>query len=307
MTARILIIAGSDSGGGAGIQADIKTVTMLGGHAMTAVTAITAQNTLGVQAVHQIPTDMVLAQIDSVVSDIGVDAVKIGMIGSAETANAVAAYLERLSPLPEREGPGVGRPLSERDTSPKPTHPQPLPSREGSRLPIIFDPVMIATSGSILADAATIAAFTRLMRIATLVTPNLPELAALGGESAIRALGPAVLIKGGHGEGDCVTDRLVTDVAETVWTNSRIETRHAHGTGCTLATGIATGLGQGMTLDTATDRAIAFVRGALAAAPGIGQGHGPMGHALDTIPFYHLLAAKDPDGWDAQAFAARWS
>ena len=280
MTAKSLIIAGSDSGGGAGIQADIKTVTMLGGHAMTAVTAITVQNTLGVQAVHQIPTDIVLAQIESVVSDIGVDAVKIGMIGSAETANAIADYLERLSPLP---------------------------SREGSRLPIVFDPVMIATSGSILANAATIAAFTRLMRIATLVTPNLPELAALGDESAIRALGPAVLIKGGHGEGPRVTDRLVTDVAETVWTNPRIETHHAHGTGCTLATGIATGLGQGMTLDTATDRAIAFVRAALAAAPGIGQGHGPMGHALDTIPFYHLLAATNSDGWDAQAFAARWS
>ncbi|MEG3172342.1 bifunctional hydroxymethylpyrimidine kinase/phosphomethylpyrimidine kinase [Sphingomonas sp. ZB1N12] len=307
MTARILIIAGSDSGGGAGIQADIKTVTMLGGHAMTAITAITAQNTLGVQAVHQIPTDMVLAQIESVVSDIGLDAVKIGMIGSAETANAVAAYLERLSPLPEREGPGVGRPMGERDTSPKPTHPQPLSSVEGRRLPIIFDPVMIATSGSVLADSDTIAAFTRLMRIATLVTPNLPELAALGGETDIRALYPAVLIKGGHAEGPSVTDRLVTDAGEMRWTNTRIETRHAHGTGCTLASGIATGLAQGMTLDDAIDRAIAFVRAALAAAPGIGQGHGPMGHGLDTIPFYHLLAAMDPDGWDAQAFAARWS
>ncbi|RXD03357.1 hydroxymethylpyrimidine/phosphomethylpyrimidine kinase [Sphingomonas sp. UV9] len=291
MTARILIIAGSDSGGGAGIQADIKTVTMLGGHAMTAVTAITAQNTLGVQAVHQVPTDMVLAQIDSVVSDIGVDAIKIGMIGSAETARAVA---DRLTSLFSREGGGP-------DWAPA------FAGEHARRVPIIFDPVMIATSGSILADAATIAAFERLMRIAALVTPNLPELAALGGETAIRALGPAVLIKGGHAEGDQVTDRLVTDVAETVWTNPRIETRHAHGTGCTLATGIATGLGQGLTLDTATDRAIAFVRAALAAAAGIGQGHGPMGHALDTIPFYHLLAAIESDGWDAQAFAARWS
>ncbi|HXH15338.1 MAG TPA: bifunctional hydroxymethylpyrimidine kinase/phosphomethylpyrimidine kinase [Sphingomonas sp.] len=288
MTARILIIAGSDSGGGAGIQADIKTVTMLGAHAMTAVTAITAQNTLGVQAVHQVPTDMVLAQIDSVVRDIGVDAIKIGMIGSAETANAVAAYLERLSPLPEREGPGVGRPLGEPAASPKPTPPQPLPAREGSRIPIIFDPVMIATSGSILADAATIAAFERLMRIATLVTPNLPELAALGGEAAIRNLGPALLIKGGHGEGDHVTDRLVTDDGEFRWTNPRIETRHAHGTGCTLASGIATGLGQGLPLETAVERAIAFVRAALAHAPGLGAGHGPMGHALGTAPFDDL-------------------
>ncbi len=276
MTPRVLIIAGSDSGGGAGIQADIKTVTMLGGHAMTAVTAITAQNTLGVQAVHQIPTDMVLAQIDSVVSDIGVDAVKIGMIGSADTANAVADYLTSMF---SREG---GSP----DWTPAFAGEQ---GREGhhysARIPIVFDPVMIATSGSVLADAATIAAFARLMRIATLVTPNLPELAALGGETALRALGPAVLVKGGHGKGPHITDRLVTDAGETRWTNPRIETRHAHGTGCTLASGIATGLAQGLPLDVAIDRAIAFVRTALASAPGLGAGHGPMGHALGTSPF----------------------
>jgi hydroxymethylpyrimidine/phosphomethylpyrimidine kinase len=276
MTARILIIAGSDSGGGAGIQADIKTVTMLGGHAMTAVTAITAQNTLGVQAVHRIPTDMVVAQIDSVVSDIGVDAVKIGMIGSADTANAVADYLTSLfsreggspdwTPAFAGEQGGAGR-----------HHP--------ARMPLIFDPVMIATSGSVLADSDTIAAFTRLMRIATLVTPNLPELAALGGEAAIRALGPAVLIKGGHAEGPDITDRLVTDAGEIRWTNPRIETRHAHGTGCTLASGIATGLAQGLPLDAAIARAIAFVRAALANAPGLGAGHGPMGHALGNSPF----------------------
>jgi hydroxymethylpyrimidine/phosphomethylpyrimidine kinase len=272
MTAKILIIAGSDSGGGAGIQADIKTVTMLGGHAMTAVTAITAQNTLGVQAVHPIPTNMVLAQIDSVVSDIGVDAVKIGMIGSAETANAVA---DRLTCLVSREG---GSP----DWTPA------FAGEQALRIPIIFDPVMIATSGSVLANADTIAAFERLMRIATLVTPNLPELAALGGEAAVRALGPALLATGGHGESDFITDRLVTGAGETLWTNPRIETRHAHGTGCTLASGIATGLGQGMTLDAAIGRAIAFVRAALAAAPGLGAGHGPMGHALGMSPFDHL-------------------
>src|SRR6185369_10070325 len=143
---RILVVAGSDSGGGAGIQADIKTVTMLGGHAMTAITALTAQNTLGVQAVMPVPAEMVLAQMDSVIGDIGVDAVKIGMIGSAQTAHAVAERLEQLA------------------------------------VPIVFDPVMVATSGSVLADAATIAAFERLMRIASVVTPNIPELAALGGE-----------------------------------------------------------------------------------------------------------------------------
>ena len=286
MIARILIIAGSDSGGGAGIQADIKTVTMLGGNAMTAVTAITAQNTLGVQAVHRIPTDMVLAQIDSVVSDIGVDAVKIGMIGSAATANAVA---DLLTSLFSREG---GSP----DWTPAFAG-EPFAGEQGgggcpqsSSIPIVFDPVMIATSGSVLADSETIAAFARLMRIATLVTPNLPELAALGGESAIRALGPAVLVKGGHGEGPHITDRLVADAGETRWTNPRIETRHAHGTGCTLASGIATGLAQGLSLDTAIERAIAFVRAALANGPGLGAGHGPMGHALGVDPFDQLRA-----------------
>ena len=138
--ARVLVMAGSDSGGGAGIQADIKTITMLGGHAMTAVTAITAQNTLGVQAVHAIPIDIVLAQMASVIEDIGVDAVKIGMIGSAATAHAVADVLEGLD------------------------------------VPVVFDPVMVATSGSVLADSATIAAFERLMRLASVVMPNLPEL-----------------------------------------------------------------------------------------------------------------------------------
>ncbi len=285
MIARILIIAGSDSGGGAGIQADIKTVTMLGGHAMTAVTAITAQNTLGVQAVHQIPTDMVLAQIESVVSDIGVDAVKIGMIGSADTASAVADYLTSLF---SREG---GSP----DWTPAFAGEQGRAGRpHPARIPIIFDPVMIATSGSVLADSDTIAAFTRLMRIATLVTPNLPELAALGGEAAIRGLGPAVLIKGGHAEGPHITDRLVTDTGETRWTNPRIETRHAHGTGCTLASGIATGIAQGLLLDAAIARAIAFVRAALASAPGLGAGHGPMGHALGTSPFDQLKDRQCP-------------
>ncbi len=149
--ARVLIIAGSDSGGGAGIQADIKTVTMLGGHAMTAVTAITAQNTMGVTSIHPIPAEMILAQIDAVVSDIGVDAVKIGMIGSAFAAEQVARRLEQL----KSEQPG---------------------------LPIVFDPVMVATSGSALADDSTIAAFGRLMDVATIATPNLPELNRLTSE-----------------------------------------------------------------------------------------------------------------------------
>ncbi|WP_267378735.1 MULTISPECIES: bifunctional hydroxymethylpyrimidine kinase/phosphomethylpyrimidine kinase [unclassified Sphingomonas] len=249
--ARVLAIAGSDSGGGAGIQADIRTITMLGGHAMTAVTAITAQNTQGVQAAMPVPAEMVIAQIRSVADDIGVDAVKIGMIGSAATAHAVADWLGTM--------PGV---------------------------PVVFDPVMIATSGATLADAATIAAFGRLMRRATVTTPNLPELAALGGEDAVRAQGGAVLVKGGHGAGDRVEDRLIaTDGTQSRWSEARIPTRHTHGTGCTLASGIATGLAQGLTLTAAVERAIGFVRAALAHAPGLGAGHGPMGHAMGRVPY----------------------
>lgn len=244
--ARILIIAGSDSGGGAGIQADLKTVTMLGGFGMTAITAITAQNTLGVQAVHPIPTDMVLAQIGSCISDIGVDAVKIGMIGSADTAIAVA---ERLAAL--------------------------------DNVPIVFDPVMVATSGSLLADDATIAAFERLMAIATVVTPNIPELAALGGDSIAVRFGTHVLAKGGHGEGPMLTDRLLgPDGLLKAWSNSRIDTPHSHGTGCTLASAIATGLGQQLDLVPSIERARQYVREALALAPGFGSGHGPMGAPL---------------------------
>jgi hydroxymethylpyrimidine/phosphomethylpyrimidine kinase len=251
MTPRILIIAGSDSGGGAGIQADIKTVTMLGGHAMTAITAITAQNSLGVQAVLPVPAEMVIAQINSVVSDIGVDAVKIGMIGSAETAHAVADVLA------------------------------------GVRVPIVFDPVMVATSGGVLADDETIAAFGRLMALATVTTPNLPELETLGGEDAFS--NRTLLAKGGHGGGTTIIDRLLVDGAEAHrWTNDRIETRHSHGTGCTLASGIATGLAQGMPLTDAVSRAVDFVRAALAKAPELGAGNGPMGHALGLAPFDEL-------------------
>lgn len=246
MTARVLIIAGSDSGGGAGIQADIKAVTMLGGHAMTAITAITAQNTLGVQGVHPVPTAMVLMQIDSVASDIGVDAVKIGMIGSAETAAAVA---ERLS--------------------------QP----DLAQAALVFDPVMVATSGSVLADAATIDALRALLNRAMVATPNLPELDALGGEEAVLAHGCSLLIKGGHAEGETVIDRLLeTGEGEVArWEAPRIDTKHSHGTGCTLASAIATGLAQGMPLEPAIARARDFVRLSLHGAPGLGAGHGPMG------------------------------
>lgn len=246
MTARVLIIAGSDSGGGAGIQADIKTVTMLGGHAMTAIAAITAQNSMGVQGVHAVPTDMVLMQVDSVVADIGVDAIKIGMIGSAETAAAVADRLAR----PDLAATAV-----------------------------VFDPVMVSTSGSALADAGTIRAFEKLMARATVATPNLGELAALGGEAAVLAHGCALLEKGGHRDGETVVDRLLEPDAGEVarWEAPRIDTMHTHGTGCTLASAIATGLAQGMPLEPAVARARDFVRLALLDAPGLGEGHGPMG------------------------------
>jgi hydroxymethylpyrimidine/phosphomethylpyrimidine kinase len=253
-TARILIIAGSDSGGGAGIQADIKTVTMLGGHAMTAVTAITAQNTLGVTAVHPVPAEVILAQIDAVVSDIGVDAVKIGMIGGAFAAEQVAARLERL----RAEQPGI---------------------------PVVFDPVMVSTSGSALADELTIAAFGRLMDVATIATPNLPELKQLTSEedpvaAALHLVGQhgcAVLIKGGHDEGDALADALIETDNMTSWQGQRIDTESTHGTGCTLASAIATFLAQGSPLADAVARAREFVRVALREAPGLGQGAGPIG------------------------------
>ena len=239
---RILVIAGSDSGGGAGIQADIKTVTMLGGHAMTAITGITAQNTVGVQAVMPLPSDLVLAQIDSVISDIGIDAIKIGMLGSAATAEAVA---DRLA---------------------------------GFDAPIVFDPVMVATSGATLADEATIAAFGRLMTLALIVTPNIPELAALGGEEAVLSHGCYLAAKGGHAEGNLIRDRLIAPTGtRRVLEGTKIDTVHTHGTGCTFASALACRLGAGKSIDAAFDDAVRFVRLALLKAPGLGGGHGPLG------------------------------
>jgi hydroxymethylpyrimidine/phosphomethylpyrimidine kinase len=242
-TPRILSIAGSDSSGGAGIQADIKTITMLGGYAMTAITAITAQNTLGVTAVQTLPPEMVAAQIDACVGDIGVDAVKIGMLGSPGIAAAVADRLEALG------------------------------------APVVFDPVMVATAGSVLADAATIAGFERLMALATLTTPNVPELEVLGGDAAMAARGVTYLAKGGDAVGEIVEDRLVAPgQAPVVWRAARIDTRHTHGTGCTLSSAIATLLGRGEMLEDAVVEARNFVRAALVAAPRLGGGHGPLGH-----------------------------
>lgn len=240
---RILAIAGSDSSGGAGIQADIKTITMLGGYAMTAITAATAQNTRGVAGVEALTPDFVAAQIDACLEDIGVDAVKIGMLGSADIAEVVADRLEDLGK------------------------------------PIVFDPVMVATSGSVLADEATVEVFEWLMELATLTTPNVPELEALGGASGMADRGIAYLAKGGDADGPMVEDRLVRSGTEDlVWSDARIVTKHTHGTGCTLSSAIATHLGHGLPLEEAIAKARLFVREALKSAPGFGFGNGPLGH-----------------------------
>jgi len=240
----ILSIAGSDSSGGAGIQADIKTITVLGGYAMSAITAITAQNTLGVSAAQMLSPELVAAQIDACVGDIGVDAIKIGMLGSPAIAAVVA---ERIATL---------------------------------AVPVVFDPVMIASSGAALADAETIAAFERLMQLATLTTPNVAELAALGGHEGMIARGVTYLAKGGDGTSERIEDVLVIPGEEPlVMAGTRIHTRHTHGTGCTLSSAIATYLAKGVPLPEAVDRARLFVRSALRAAPGFGAGNGPLGHA----------------------------
>lgn len=240
---RILSIAGSDSSGGAGVQADIKTITMLGGYAMTAITAVTAQNTRGVTQVEALSPDMVAAQIDACMEDIGVEAVKIGMLGSADIAEVVADRLEDLG------------------------------------VPIVFDPVMVATSGSVLADEATIEVFEWLMEIASLTTPNVPELEALGGAAGMSSREVAYLAKGGDADGLMVEDRLVRPgMDDVVWSEPRIVTKHTHGTGCTLSSAIATALGHGLELEAAIADARLFVREALKSAPGFGFGNGPLGH-----------------------------
>jgi hydroxymethylpyrimidine/phosphomethylpyrimidine kinase len=253
---RVLAIAGSDSSGGAGIQADVKTITMLGGYAATAVTAVTVQDTLGVSAIHAVPPEIVAAQIRAVLQDIGADAIKIGMLGDAATVQAVADALE------------------------------------GVRVPIVLDPVMVAKGGAALLEGdAVFAMVERLLPMAALVTPNVPELAALTdteiGDEAdmllaaqeLLGMGPrAVLAKGGHLEGPEVIDWLVAHNRQQRFAGPRIESRQTHGTGCTLASAVATGLAQGQALDAAVARARDYVARAIAAAPGLGAGHGPLGH-----------------------------
>ncbi len=261
---RTLTIAGSDSGGGAGIQADLKTFAALGCYGMSAITAITAQNTLGVTGVHAIPADMVAAQIDAVASDIGVDAAKTGMLGNAAIVEAVAAAADRH---------GIRR--------------------------LVVDPVMISTSGATLADDATTQAMVRLLfPRALLVTPNLPEASYLLGRTIARredmeqaarelvALGcPAVLLKGGHLEaGDDGLDDLLlgADGSVRVFSHQRVDTRNLHGTGCTLAAAIAAQLARGDTLEDAVETALDFVADAIVAGADfeLGAGNGPLNHGF---------------------------
>ncbi|HEY4133858.1 MAG TPA: bifunctional hydroxymethylpyrimidine kinase/phosphomethylpyrimidine kinase [Alphaproteobacteria bacterium] len=269
MKGRVLIVAGSDSGGGAGIQADIKAVTALGGYAATAITALTAQNTTGVQAVQGVAPAFIAQQMQSVLDDIGADAVKTGMLHNAEVILAVVEALERHAPL----------------------------------VPLVVDPVMIAKGGASLLDAAAVETLKhRLLPRAAVLTPNLPEAEALLGRAVaslddMRAaaldllkFGPrAVLVKGGHRDGDSVTDVLAQEIEGepkvTSFRARRIFTRHTHGTGCTLASAIAAGLAQDMDLVAAVRRARAYVRQALKTAPGFGQGHGPLNHGHTVRPF----------------------
>ena len=260
---RVLVIAGSDSGGGAGIQADIKTITALGGYAATAITAVTVQNTLGVTGVHPIPLDVIAAQARVVLDDIGADAIKTGMLGDAAVVETVAAAIDHAK--------GV---------------------------PTVIDPVMIAKGGaSLLAEAAIGAVKSLMIPRAALLTPNAPEAAALTGlvvettddlrraGEALLALGAkAVLMKGGHVAGERVVDVLMTTDGETTFEGERIETRHTHGTGCTLASACATGLAQGLPLEAAVARAWNYVHEAMLRAPGFGAGHGPLDHGWTLRP-----------------------
>lgn len=255
---RVLIVAGSDCGGGAGIQADIKTVTALGGYAATAVTALTVQDTTGVHGVHTVPTDIIAAQMKAVLADIGADAVKTGMLHDNGVIHTVCDVIEA----------------------------------QGGGARLVVDPVMVAKGGAKLLDPdASDALRGRLVPMADLVTPNAPELAALtgmavrtdadlerAGEALLAAGARAVLAKGGHLEGQDLVDILLTAEGSRRFSSPRIDTRHTHGTGCTLASAIAVRLAQGAALDDAVAAARAYVHEAIRTAPGLGRGHGPLNH-----------------------------
>jgi hydroxymethylpyrimidine/phosphomethylpyrimidine kinase len=264
MRGRVLVVAGSDSGGGAGIQADIKAILAMDAYAMTAITALTAQDTTGVHAIHHVPPDFLRQQIACVLDDIGADAIKTGMLGDPAIIDTVVATLAA-------HAPGV---------------------------PVVVDPVMVAKGGAVLLPEDAVAHLRRvLLPIATLLTPNLPEAEILCGmaiadEAAMHAaarqllsLGaPAVLVKGGHLAGDVVIDVLATAHETEVFRSPRIASPHTHGTGCTLASAIAAGLAQQMKLRDAVARARAYVAAAIVSAPGYGRGHGPLNHGVTLDP-----------------------
>ena len=263
---RVLSIAGSDSGGGAGIQADLKTFAALGCFGMTAITALTAQNTCGVRAIHGVPPELLRDQIDAVLEDIGVDAVKIGMLHSPEMVRTVAQAVSRHS-LPH----------------------------------VVFDPVMVATSGAkLITDEAIAVLVTELFPRAAVITPNLDEAALLVGQPIVSVpdmyhaaqtlLGQgarAVLLKGGHLAGAVVVDLLLVPAAEPLWMKApRIDSANTHGTGCTLSSAVAAHLALGLSLPEAVQQARAYVRGALQAGASVktGQGSGPLNHGFAPLP-----------------------
>lgn len=255
---RVLIIAGSDSGGGAGIQADIKTVTMLGGYAMTAITALTVQDTRGVHGVWPAPVDAVTDQMRVTLADIGADAVKTGMLGTAALVEAVAETLHA----------------------------------HAGMIPRVIDPVMVATSGDRLVDEKAVGAIrTELIPRARLVTPNAPEAEVLTGKAVETLDGQrraaerllefganGALVKGGHIAGRVIHDVLQTTTGEWIFESPRIETTSTHGTGCTLASAIAALLAQGRSVPEAVEEGREYLLGAIRAAKGFGKGHGPVHH-----------------------------
>ncbi len=257
----MLTIAGSDPSGGAGIQADIKAISAMGAYAMAAITSLTVQNTLGVSRAVPVEADIVRDQILACLEDIGADAIKSGMLFDETIISIVADVLGMV----------------------------------GRNIPYVLDPVMVSTSGhALLEDQAQSALIGKLLPLASLVTPNIPEARALTGMSTINtteemqkagekilSMGArAVLVKGGHGAQDRLVDLLVTAKKTITFESRRIDTPHTHGTGCTLASAIAAGLAQGMSLEAAVERARDYVHLAILKAPGFGGGHGPLNHLV---------------------------
>ena len=259
MKGRVLICAGSDSGGGAGIQADIKTVTAMGGFASTAVTALTAQNTMGVSSIFEVPINFLLEQIRVVLSDLGADCIKTGMLHNVGVIEAISEAIEK----------------------------------GGNEKYLVVDPVMVAKGGHKLLELSALDALKSYMIArADLLTPNIPEAELLTGSEInnidtmrraahiILEMGSkAVLLKGGHLKGETLTDILVTKDNEKIYSGPRLLTKHTHGTGCSMASAVATGVAQGNTLEMAVERAREYVFTAIKTAPQFGKGHGPLNHA----------------------------